>query len=81
MGLYYIELQDESDFIDSINGEGFEVEAIDMPSGYILEWNEPEYYPNLVFENENAVTEAVVNGIGVPVYEIIGGIHSPQRPK
>lgn len=83
MAKYYIPLQDNSDFIDSINGEAMEMPALELAesdTGFTLENDTCEYYPDLVWESEEEITEAVVNGIGVTV-ELIGGAHPPQRPR
>lgn len=81
MAHYYIALEDVSDFIDSINGESIEQEAIDLTSPYVIENDTPTTYPDLVWQSEAEITEAVVNGIGVQVHELVGGLHPPQRPK
>lgn len=78
---YYIPLQDETDVIDSIAGEEYNLPASEMPSTFTIENGGEEFYPDLVWECEDEVTGAVVNGVGVEPVELIGGVHSPQRPK
>lgn len=81
MNKYYIPLEEVTDFIDSINGEAIEQEAGDLSSPYAIENDTELTYPDLVWESEDEITEAVVNGDITSVYPIIGGAHPPTRPR
>lgn len=81
MALFYIALQSETDFIESVGGDSYNLPANEMPDTFWLDNNTEEFYPDLVFEAEDTVSFAIVNGSQVPVNEIIGGLHPPQRPK
>lgn len=76
---YYIELPEGAQQLDAVNGEGWNVPFSEYPNAtYVAETQ--THYGTLEWYGME-VTEVIVDGSSVQINPLIGGVHSPQRPK
>lgn len=80
---YYVDLDTDSDNIDSVN----EIEVGMSASDYsgtdtaLLNGETDTHYPTIEWYANTAIESVVVNGSGVEVKVLIGGHHPIPRPK
>lgn len=74
--IHYVELTSNTDMVRIGETDETALDFVANNTGFFLEWNDESHYPNLC--NTEAFT-VFVNG--VQTASIIGGVHSPQRPK
>lgn len=80
-----IPLQAADDYIDSIGENEIQLDANTIDGGTIWQpepVGEQEFYPDLEIDYDGEDAPAcIVNGMPVQSVEIVGGVHTPQRPK
>lgn len=83
MNYYYVPLASPCDTVNFIGEVEYNTQANQMicaGSGFYIDNNMPDYYPDLVIASEEAIYSAVINGLPVPVVPLTIGYHPAHRP-